>query len=346
MPDLQALLQPIDEDAPCGEDLTYDADFLALETAAAGKPEQQFGDTLIAAEPPEWRDLEKRCRTLFTRTKDLRVAGLLARAWVNVHGMPGLADALELFAALLEAHWDRVHPLPEDGDPFMRVNALGMLDDPTGLLGDLRGCDLLRVAGAGAGVSVRDALMLLRGQTLEQQPSFTATQLRLAATDAWLQGQPALRALPAARASLQRIVGVCAAQLQAAERPRFENLGPMLDLLAQLEPREGAAALPQAGDAEPGDAAAIGTGAGTGTGMPAGAAVGELRSREDARRQLLAVAEFLERTEPTNPAPLLVRRAARLMGMGFIDILRELAPDSLGTVQNITGEQGDASSDG
>jgi type VI secretion system protein ImpA len=80
--------------------------------------------------------------------------------------------------------------------------------------------------------------------------------------------------------------------------------------------------------------------------MPAGAAVGELRSREDARRQLLAVAEFLERTEPTNPAPLLVRRAARLMGMGFIDILRELAPDSLGTVQNITGEQGDASSDG
>lgn len=337
MSDLDALLQALGEDAPCGEDLTYDADFLALETAAAGKPEQQFGDTVIAAEPPEWRDLDKRCRALFARTKDLRVAGVLARAWVNMRGIPGLADALALVAALLEAHWDRVHPLPEDGDAFMRVNALAMLDDPAGLLADLRGCELLRVAGSG--VSVRDALALLRGQTLEHQPGFTTTQLRLAAADAWQQGQPGVLALVAARTHLQRIVGVCETRLQVTERPRFENLGPMLELLAQLEPRAhaGTDAASDAGVSTPGDGVAADSGA------PAAAVVGALRSRDDARRQLLAVAEFLERTEPTNPAPLLVRRAARLMEMGFIDILRELAPDSLGTVQNITGEQTDAS---
>jgi type VI secretion system protein ImpA len=334
MSDLQALLQAVDESAPCGEDLTYDADFLALETAAAGKPEQQFGDTVIAAEPPDWRDIERRCRALFARTKDLRVAGLLGRAWVNVRGTTGLADALELVAALLEAHWDGVHPRLEDGDAFMRANALGMLDDTGGLLADLRGSELLRAAGSS--VAVRDALALLRGQTLEQQPSFTAAQLRLAAADAWQQGQPGLPALAAARASLQRIVGVCAAHLQASERPPFENLSPLLDLLAQLEPRAGAGPATAAAEAA---AQAGGANASADVGM-AGAAAGELRSREDARRQLIAVAEFLERTEPTNPAPLLVRRAARLMGLGFLDILRELAPDSLGTVQNVTGEPG------
>lgn len=327
MPAFDAFLQPLGEGAPCGEDLTYDADFLALETAAAGKPEQQFGDTVIAAEPPDWRDIEARCRALCARTKDLRVAGLLTRAWVNIHSLTGLADGLAFVAGLLETFWSDVHPQPEDGDSFMRVNALGMIDDGTGLLADLRGCDLLRVAGGT--ITVRDALTLLRGQPLEQQPSFSAAQLRLAAADAAQQGLPALQAVAAARAALQRITAVCREHLQGSERPQFENITPLLDLLAQLEP--------QAGGAATDDATPPATGMGTGPATTAMSAPGELRHRDDARRQLLAVAEFIERTEPTNPAPLLIRRAARLMGMGFMDILRELAPDSLGPVQNITG---------
>ncbi|TDF23676.1 type VI secretion system protein TssA, partial [Delftia tsuruhatensis] len=39
----------------------------------------------------------------------------------------------------------------------------------------------------------------------------------------------------------------------------------------------------------------------------------------------------------SNPAPLLIRRAARFMRMGFMDILRELSPDSLAQVEVITG---------
>ena len=328
MSDLDRLLQPVSEAAPCGEDLTYDADFLALETAAAGKPEQQFGDTVIAAEPPDWRDIESRCETLSARTKDLRVAGLLCRAWVNVRGAAGLADGLELMARLLEQHWDGVHPQPEDGDYFMRMNGLGQVDDAVGLLGDLRQSELLRVAGSA--VIVRDAMTVLRGQPLpEGAPKLSADQLRLAAADAWRQGQPALPGLAAARDSLKRIIAVCNERLQGQQRPQFENIRPMLDLLAQLQPRDGqgAAAAPEPATADAAHAA----------GAPAPAAPGELRSRDDAQRQLLAVAEFLERSEPTNPAPLLIRRAARLMGMNFIDILRELAPDSVGPVQNVTG---------
>jgi type VI secretion system protein ImpA len=49
------------------------------------------------------------------------------------------------------------------------------------------------------------------------------------------------------------------------------------------------------------------------------------------------VCEFLARNEPTNPAPLLIRRAQRIMTMPFLDIIRELAPDATGQVETITG---------
>ena len=65
----------------------------------------------------------------------------------------------------------------------------------------------------------------------------------------------------------------------------------------------------------------------------------EIKTREDAIRQLVKIAEFLESTEPTNPASLLIRRSAKLMGMSFIDLLRELAPQSLQQIELITGVQ-------
>jgi type VI secretion system protein ImpA len=57
--DVDALLAPVSEDAPCGPDLEYDAEFLALEDAARGKAEQQFGDTIIPAEDPDWRKVQQ-----------------------------------------------------------------------------------------------------------------------------------------------------------------------------------------------------------------------------------------------------------------------------------------------
>ena len=50
------------------------------------------------------------------------------------------------------------------------------------------------------------------------------------------------------------------------------------------------------------------------------------------------VCEFLERSEPSSPAPLLIRRAQRLIGSGFLDIMRDMAPESLGHIAVITGQ--------
>jgi type VI secretion system protein ImpA len=69
------------------------------------------------------------------------------------------------------------------------------------------------------------------------------------------------------------------------------------------------------------------------------ARLGALATREDAIALLDAVCAFLERTEPTNPAPLLIRRARGLMGKDFLAVMQDLAPDSLAQIHLIAGKR-------
>ena len=101
-------------------------------------------------------------------------------------------------------------------------------------------------------------------------------------------------------------------------RPLREMLQPVADICAR--------ALGATGDVAVSDASATSAGA-----------AGEIRSRDDALRQLDRVCDFIERTEPANPAPLLIRRAQRLMKKTFVEIIADLSPDSLGTIKSIAG---------
>ena len=65
--------------------------------------------------------------------------------------------------------------------------------------------------------------------------------------------------------------------------------------------------------------------------------VGAIESRNDALRAIDMVCEYLERTEPTNPAQLLLRRARRLVNKNFVELVRELAPESLNEVARVMG---------
>ena len=66
-------------------------------------------------------------------------------------------------------------------------------------------------------------------------------------------------------------------------------------------------------------------------------APGEIRSREDVRRALERICEYLERYEPSNPAALFARRAERMLDKGFLDIMRELSPDNMHHLQTLMG---------
>jgi type VI secretion system protein ImpA len=65
--------------------------------------------------------------------------------------------------------------------------------------------------------------------------------------------------------------------------------------------------------------------------------MGALRSRDDVKRILEQVCTFIERTEPSNPAPILIRRAQRLLDRNFMDIIQDLAPDAVAQIEKLAG---------
>ena len=93
--DVAALLTPLSEDAPAGENLEYDAEFIELGTAAQRKPDQQYGDVKVPGEEPDWEDVQRRAIGVLERTRDLRPAMYLAQALARNEGYPGFRDALQ-----------------------------------------------------------------------------------------------------------------------------------------------------------------------------------------------------------------------------------------------------------
>src|SRR5450755_1309230 len=122
-------------DGACGENLEYDDDFREMEKAAVGRPPSQFEAEGVA---PDWRSVLERAQSLFERTRDLRVAIYWSRARLRLEGAATLPEGFRLVQGLLSIFWDELHPLPDEGDAYARVNALNDMCSAAGMLGDLR----------------------------------------------------------------------------------------------------------------------------------------------------------------------------------------------------------------
>ena len=332
--DVDALLAPVSDAAPSGADLEYDAAFLALDEASRIKPEQQFGDTLIAATEPDWRTMRQQALALFERTRDLRVAIQLLRAEARLSGFVGFASGLALVHGLLERHWDTVHPqldASDQNDPTMRLNALAPLADESTVLADLRGAALSPARGS---ITVRQ-IELAYGKAEASGGEVAPTEA--GAVQGVIQASKDVPGLPdALSAAHERVRGIeslIGARVGNAQGPDLKALRVLTDCLAR-------AARAAGGE----DAAPSESGAGAATPAAASrvdAVPGTIASRDDALKALERACEWIERHEPTNPAPLLIRRAKRLMGKSFIDIVRDLAPDGLSQVERIAGVEGE-----
>ena len=64
---------------------------------------------------------------------------------------------------------------------------------------------------------------------------------------------------------------------------------------------------------------------------------GDIRSRQDALLMIDKIVAYFERNEPTNPAPLLLKRAKRLINMSFVDIIKDMVPESMQQIETIAG---------
>ncbi len=327
-------LTPLDDaEAPCGPDLEYDNDFLALTQAVAGKPESQFGP----AEPPDWRSAVGIAEGLLDRSRDLRVAIEWMRSQLHLNGYGALAIGVELINGMIDAHWDHLHPMPDpdDGDPYGRVNAFAGLCAQTGLLGDLREAAVVEDRAIGV-LQVRDVEAALGlAPVLPGRTEYGKGQVSQMLVSA-LERSPELReqctqAQEQVRALMTRI-----GDKLGGDAPDLRPLFTLVKGIASLLPDE--AGQVAAGDAD--TSAGGDTGAGKGPGLS-----GRVTSREEAMRAIDLVIEFLERTEPTNPAPLFLRRARQLVSHNFLQLVKALAPDALPGVARVVGVDPDSVTD-
>ena len=340
--DIEALLTPLDAAAPCGADLEYDESFRAMEEALRGKPEQQYGDTVIAAEGSDWRRVQTLALDLAGRTRDLRVAVGLLRARIHLDGLQACGSGLALIHGLLDRHWPHLHPMldVDDGnDPTMRLNALAPLVDPGAVLADLRTATL---GGPRSGISGR-SFELVAGKALPREGE------NVLGADAFVQAlrelearQPGcVEALRHVAATTDAIDALLVAQV-GTDGPDLKPLQQYTQMLSRWAEKALAPSTVAAGEGADADEAGAGSAASADAPSGPGAAHsaapgGAIRNREDAIRQLQRVCEWIEQNEPSNPVPLLLRRAQRLMRKSFIDIIRDLVPDGVGAVEHLAG---------
>ncbi|HET6433627.1 type VI secretion system protein TssA [Dyella sp.] len=338
---IESLLLPVGEASPTGPDLEYDADFMALERAATAKAERAIGDEVKAAEEPDWDRVRSLAESLLARSKDLRVSVHLATAWMRTAGLPGYASGLGLIRGLLENYWEGVHPqldAEDDNDPTARVNAVVPLGDAMSVLGYFRTTAFVQSPRIGR-FSLRDlriangTLKIAGNENGEGLPSLTdieACCLDCAEDQLLASAAAASQVLEQAKAIdaiYSEQVGTAGPDLKALLSDSYE-LKKFLDAqVARRAPQDDTTEAAAEGD----DPVPASPGAGV------AAASGRIQNADDVRRRLDDLCDYYARTEPSSPIPLLLRRAQRLVGKTFVDLMQDLAPGGISELRVIAG---------
>ena len=320
----------------CGENLEYSQEFLALMRSLEYKPEQQFGDTIIEAESPEWSQAERQALALCEKTCDLRVLETLVRTWTAQRGLLGYAHGLEIIFKAISAFWEAIYPplVEEDGyeDPFPRINALSALVAVDGILSTLRSSPIL--SGNYGSLSLREAEQIIDGT----KNDFPGGRGRLAEmfSQAKIAEAAEINALYKAHHLLQSIEALVVEKLGQEWRPEFNHgiqlLGTVVNLVGDLGVDDIGEEPSSTAQSDAAASTALDEGASKASKAEALKAVSwkevAINTRADAVLALEKVCSYFEVHEPSHPAPYLIRRVQQTIPLNFYDKLKDLIPSS------------------
>jgi type VI secretion system protein ImpA len=340
--DPQKYLTALSETAPCGPNLEYDPEYVALQARMIPKGDAQYGDFVKMPEEPNWGEVERECCQMLLRSRDIPLLLLLLRCRIHLVQARGLREALEILLGWLERYPDHVHPqLAIDGehDPTVRANALLGLVDPEGVLGDLREIALTKSSA-------------MRLQIRDVERSFAIPRLNdaLAPDSVCRQLNELVRSEDANVLALiesARLARRLREWLLANMGEHAPDLGVFFRLLDHFyregpesshSQREGSTASFPVQDVAPEDLEAKDR-VDKETPVPAfppaalpGApsfSVSPETARESALHTLRGVREWFEQYEPSSPVSVLLRQAERMIGRKFYEVAQEIPFDLL-----------------
>ncbi|XXQ55214.1 ImpA family type VI secretion system protein [Xenophilus aerolatus] len=324
-------LQPLSAQQPCGASLEYDPEYAVLLSRMLPRGEAQYGNFVGTPEAPNWAEIERDCRRLLLRTKDINLVILLARARTRLGQAGGLAQGLGMLAGLLHAWPEAVHPqLVVEGefDPAVRANALAALADPDGLLGDVR--DVLVAPHTALRLAVRDVERAFASPRTSEAPSpeSVAQQLADLRETAGDDAQAPVHQLALAAGEAHAIERWCRDHLND-DAPTLQPLLRVLDLFLPPQPPAAVSGLAdQAGTAELAAGAPAADPAPPFTAAPLPASDARA-SRDEVRHTLRAARHWFEVHEPSSPVAVLLKQAERMVGKRFSQVADAIPLDLL-----------------
>ncbi|NRN28985.1 type VI secretion system protein TssA [Photorhabdus heterorhabditis] len=330
---IASLLNPISQEHPCGEDLEYSAEFMQLIQLAEGKAEQQFGDFIMPAQEPDWRQIKKSALVLLARSKDLRIIILLMQAWCNQYGLAGYEQGLLLLEQTISRYWETLWPAAElDGEPdlLMRINALQGLSDGFALAKQVRLCEFVQLSGIT--LTVADVMKCLDGSHAEDNPFPGGIDLLIA--ELRKSAAPVVKLIPQITATLQCLFSTLRGHLGDSGLPDMRRQMATLNHLTQLLAPEtntvetvDNTAYPLPEDTHPQQK------------ISHGWQTSGIQNREQAQQALEAVRQYFLLHESSHPAPLMIERIQRLMSQDFMSIMRNLAPEAVDQLEHFFGRE-------
>lgn len=344
--DFAKLLAPIQTDAPAGidvrADLKPDSDYQKVKEGykSARETERRIDRGETELTPPDWREILKNAtKVLAEQSKNMEVVAYLTEALVRLHGFAGLRDGYRLARELIEKYWDGLYPLPVDGEPivdrFSHVLQLNGIESNGTLAVPIAKIPFTEKTGDGQFSMIH----YQAAQSLGKITDAKVRQKRVEEGATTLEMiQKAVAETPAkfytglvedieqAMLEFRRFGEVLAAKSNFD--PPSENvrasLEAFLDVVKDLAREKLKAVAPPPKKEPDGDGKEQ---PGQGDGDGDGAIAGAIRSREEALRQLLKIADFFRSTEPHSIIPYALEQVVHWGHMSLPDLLLELIPE-------------------
>jgi type VI secretion system protein ImpA len=288
------------------------------------------------------------------------IAAYLTEALMVRHGFAGLRDGLRVVCGLLQNCWDDLFPLPDNGDLEPRVAPVTLLMDADRgarlpnrmrdipLLADPDGVERLSWSYWKSrycppkGAEESDSSYAERQAEAERRATRFESALQAATLDQVQLLHDDLQALREAFIELNGVAEQRFGELAPGVSGFRTALEEITSLVRRLVRDKGGGA---DAEAELGEALAESATPSNGSSTSKGS-IGPIQTREDAFRRLAEAAEYLRRTEPQSPIPLLIDRAIHWGRMPFHKLLREIVKDNTarGLVRDLLGIVGDEES--
>ncbi|WP_339413557.1 type VI secretion system protein TssA [Photorhabdus cinerea] len=343
--DITRFLHPISADAPAGCDIEYEPLFEQISAAREVDEDLPQDDAWgYETRQADWLQVSVLCQEVLEKhSKDLQIACWLTQAQGELYGLAGIGGGITLLACLLETFWPVLYPPLDDEEgnsADARLGRLSWLDKQL-----VKQLDNLTLTSDGKlSLSVWQ-----RVQYFEQRVAAKSELRAPLISDGYFgiaECDDSIRATPAeqfnqllaqaeqvnqALEKLHQIMAGLVPDTGNSMSASAQRLQEMMALITRFYEIVAPGAMQQSRGEEMSSGGTASNGINT--------TLAEDRSHHETRDvaigQMINIANYFRKNEPTSPVPYLMERAARWANMGMAEWLEEMMEDNTSALQEI-----------